>query len=318
MNSADVDYNDEVVEDCPLLSISNDIPVESSSMSTPPFDIFIRPFFNENQEHLTTSTPNTTTNFDKVIESSKNALVDSLTTESSSTHSNYCTNIKKNESISNNILNFCDKINQNEQKNIDVLLARSIYASSSPLNLVENVYWKEFFKKIRPAYCPPSTYIISNRLLDDEYKRVKECTDNNILSAKVLSVMCDGWTNLRNESIVNFVVTTSNPVFFKSISTGTDRHTGEKMAEEIISVIEEIGQTKVFGIVTDNAKNMKKAWHLVNEKYPHITAYGCVAHGLNLLVNDMMNLKLFNDVINEGKSVVNNIRRGHITNALFL
>lgn len=95
MNSADVDYNDEVVEDCPLLSISNDIPVESSSMSTPPFDIFIRPFFDENQEHLTTSTPNTTTNFDKVIESSKNALVDSLTTESSSTHSNYCTNIKK-------------------------------------------------------------------------------------------------------------------------------------------------------------------------------------------------------------------------------
>ncbi|XP_016657408.1 uncharacterized protein LOC107882870 [Acyrthosiphon pisum] len=248
LNSADVDYNDEVVEDCPLLSISNDIPVESSSMSTPPIDIFIRPFFDENQEHLTTSTLNTTTNFDKVIESSKNALVDSLTTE-------------------------------------------------------KNVYWKEFFKKIRPAYCPPSTYIISNRLLDDEYKRVKECTDNNILSAKVLGVMCDGWTNLRNESIVNFVVTTPNPVFFKSISTGTDRHTGEKMAEEIISVIEEIGQTKVFGIVTDNAKNMKKAWHLVNEKYPHITAYGCVAHGLNLLVNDMMNLKLFNDVINEGKSV---------------
>lgn len=318
LNSADVDYNDEVVEDCPLLSISNDIPVESSSMSTAPFDIFIRPFFDENQEHLTTSTPNTTTNFDKVIESSKNALVDSLTTESSSTHSNYCTNIKKNESISNNILNFCDKINQNEQKNIDILLARSIYASSSPLNLVENVYWKEFFKKIRPAYCPPSTHIISNRLLDDEYKRVKECTDNNILSAKVLGVMCDGWTNLRNESIVNFVVTTPNPVFFKSISTSTNRHTGEKMAEEIISVIEEIGQTKVFGIVTDNAKNMKKAWHLVNEKYPHITAYGCVAHGLNLLVNDMMNLKLFNDVINEGKSVVNNIRRGHITNALFL
>jgi len=51
-------------------------------------------------------------------------------------------------------------------------------------------------------------------LLDDEYKRVKECTDNNILSAKVLGVMCDGWTNLRNESIVNFVVTTPNPVFF--------------------------------------------------------------------------------------------------------
>lgn len=90
------------------------------------------------------------------------------------------------------------------------------------------------------------------------------------------------------------------------------------MVEEIISVIEEIGLTKVFGIVTNNAKNMQRAWHLVTEKYPHITAYGCVAHGLNLLVNYIMHLKLFNDLINEGKSVVNNIRRGHITNALFL
>lgn len=118
-------------------------------------------------------------------------------------------------------------------------MVRSIYASSSPFNLVENVYWKEFFKKIRPADCPPSTYIMSNRLLDDEYKRVKEY--NNILNAKVLGVMCDGWTNLRKERIVNFVVTTPNPVFFKSILTGTDRHTREKMAEEIINVIEEIG-----------------------------------------------------------------------------
>lgn len=33
---------------------------------------------------------------------------------------------------------------------------------------------------------------------------------------------------------------------------------------------------------------------------------------------DIMHLKLFNDLINEGKLVVNNIRRGHITNALFL
>ncbi|XP_050064322.1 uncharacterized protein LOC126553204, partial [Aphis gossypii] len=310
VNSAEAGYSDEVVEDCPSLSLSNDISAESSLTSTPPYDVFLRPSFRENQEILNTSTLNTTIQLDNVI--------DSLTTESSSALSNFSINPIKNKPVSSNIMNFCDKINENEQKNIDILLARSIYASSSPLNLVENAYWKEFFKKIRPAYCPPSTYIISHRLLDDEYKRVKECTNNNILNASVLGIMCDGWTNLRNESIVNFVVTTPNPIFFKSISTGTDRHTGEKMAEEIINVIEEIGQTKVFGIVTDNAKNMKKVWQLITDKYPLITAYGCVAHGLNLLVNDIMNLKLFNDVINEGKSIVNNIKRGHITNALFL
>lgn len=188
VNSAEADYSDEVVEDCLLLSLSNDISAESSLTSTPPYDIFLRPSFRENQESLNTLTLNTTIQLDNVIDS----LTTESSTESSSALSNFFINPIKNKPVSSNIMNFCDKINENEQKNIDILLARSIYASSSPLNLVENAYWKEFFKKIRPAYCPPSTYIISHRLLDDEYKRVKECTNNNILNASVLGIMCDG------------------------------------------------------------------------------------------------------------------------------
>lgn len=79
----------------------------------------------------------------------------------------------------------------------------------------------------------------------------------------MLGVICDVWTKLCNEGNVNFAETTQSSIFFKSISNGVDQHIRETMAEEIISVIEEIGETKVFGIVTDNAKNMKKAWHLV-------------------------------------------------------
>ncbi|KAE9521289.1 hypothetical protein AGLY_018308 [Aphis glycines] len=110
--------------------------------------------------------------------------------------------------------------------------------------------------------------------------------------------MCDGWINIRNESIINFVVTTPKPIFYKSLPTGVDRHTGEHIAEQSISVIEDIGPRKVFGVVTDNAKNMKKAWNFITEKYPHITSYRYI--------------------INAGKDIVNNIKRGHITSAAFL
>lgn len=50
LNSGEIDcsYDDEVFEDCPLLSSPNYVPVESSMMPTPPFDIFLRPSFREN------------------------------------------------------------------------------------------------------------------------------------------------------------------------------------------------------------------------------------------------------------------------------
>jgi len=108
LNSAEVgySYDDEVVEDCPLLSLPNYVPVKSSMMPTPPFDIFLRPSFKENQKNIATSTQNTTTNLDNVI--------DSPTTKSSSALSNYSMHFSKNEHVSKNIMNFCDKINENE------------------------------------------------------------------------------------------------------------------------------------------------------------------------------------------------------------
>jgi hypothetical protein len=63
----------------------------------------------------------------------------------------------------------------------------------------------------------------------------------------------------------------------------------------------------VFVVVTDNAKNMKKTWGIISKKYPHITTYGCVAHVLNLLINDIINLDSFKDIIEDGKEVINNI-----------
>jgi len=236
-----------------------------------------------------------------------------------STVSSTFTNVScGNASKKSSILKYCDKMNANENKNIDVLLARAVYATAAPLNLVDNSYWIEFFKALRPAYKPPTRHLVSNKLLDDKFSKVKEHTTICIADSDALGVMCDGWTNIRNESIINFVVTTPKPIFYKSLPTGVDRHTGEHIAEQIISVIEDIGPRKVFGVVTDNAKNMKKAWILITEKYPHITSYGCVAHGLNLLINDIIKMNSLKDIINDGKDIVNNIKRGHITSAAFL
>lgn len=49
----------------------------------------------------------------------------------------------------------------------------------------------------------------------------------------VLHLQCDGWSNLRTESINNFVVTQLKPVFVDFLTTEAHRHTLEYLSVEI-------------------------------------------------------------------------------------
>jgi hypothetical protein len=69
--------------------------------------------------------------------------------------------------------------------------------------------------------------------------------------------------------------------------------------------LEKLASIKYFGIVTDNAANMKAAWQKIEAKFSHITCYGCVAHGLNLLLNDLGKLTFVDNVISSTKMIIN-------------
>lgn len=212
---------------------------------------------------------------------------------------------------------FVDRVTAAEQEDIDELLARAIFASGTPLTITENKHWKTFFTKMRPAYVPPTRYVLTSRLLTAEHARLHAKVSEKVASADTLALTCDGWSNCRNESIVNFIVTTPEPVFYKSITTEKNRHTGVYMAEVMTTVLEEVGPNRFLAIVTDNASNMKKAWDELKKLYPHLSCYGCIAHGLQLLLTDIGKLDTVKDIVTKLKMVMKEIRNSHILAASF-
>lgn len=137
---------------------------------------------------------------------------------------------------------------------------------------------------------------------------------DDFLSAAAQSVglMVDGWSNIRNDSILNFVVTTPKPFLFKILVTGTESHSAAYMAKTLGDVIREIGPQKVFGIVTDNAANMKAAWTRIQDDFEgRIFTYGCFAHSLNLIFTDLKNLHSLKSFILEAVAVTKAIRQSH-------
>ena len=57
---------------------------------------------------------------------------------------------------------------------------------------------------------------------------------------------------------------------------------------------------------------MKKAWRLVEERFPEITCYGCAAHGFNLIFCDMMKLETCKIIIKQAKGVIKEFRHKHM------
>ena len=90
--------------------------------------------------------------------------------------------------------------------------------------------------------------------------------------------------------MVNFCIKAPNtkPFFYTSINTSGIIQSAAAVAGDIIEVIETLGPQKFRSIITDNAPVMKAAWKLIEEKFPHISTYGCAAHDMNLLVKDIL------------------------------
>ncbi|KAL3695291.1 hypothetical protein R1sor_009367 [Riccia sorocarpa] len=68
----------------------------------------------------------------------------------------------------------------------------------------------------------------------------------------------------------------------------------------------------------DNASANILAGKLVRERYPHIIFGGCVAHGLDLLMEDIGKLPWVKEVVNDCKKFIKFIKNHHMTNAMFL
>lgn len=111
-------------------------------------------------------------------------------------------------------------------------------------------------------------------------------------------------------------------MFLKSVDTSGITQNSENIAEEILKVIDEIGAAKFISVVTDNAPVMRGAWNIIEERHPHISAFGCAAHVLNLLVKDILDphsallsecskiIKFFNNH-HRSRALYNTARQGH-------
>ncbi|XP_070702990.1 uncharacterized protein [Pempheris klunzingeri] len=210
-----------------------------------------------------------------------------------------------------------DSVDQRSQAYADECLARAVYATSSPLTLTDNIYWKRFFSVLRPAYCPPTREALSSHLLDFEYDRVQSQVHEAIGKADCVTVICSGWSNINETGTIIYVVSTPVPLFYKCTKTREQTHTCTFIAEELKEIINEVGPQKVFAVVTDDAPEMMAARAQVEEAFPHISAISCTVCSIQQLLDDVVAQPSMKALCRRAEQVARHVRERKILEETF-
>ena len=98
-----------------------------------------------------------------------------------------------------------------------------------------------------------------------------------------LSIMSDGWSNVQNKPLLNFIVTTpKGNKFLYAVDTSSHVKDAAYIADRLADAIESQGPENVVAMVTDSASVNEAAADLVKLRYPTISWVRCAAHALNL------------------------------------
>ena len=178
-----------------------------------------------------------------------------------------------------------------DQLEFEDLFAAFIYTNDLPFNIVNYKLIQQVFKKVNPHVKLPSSDKLRSTLLDQAYNRTKSAVINNINSSKnYFTLQNDATEDISEKSIFNFVVSNSRENYFlKSLDASQDSHSGEFIANQIVSAITQdfpISE-RISSVISDNTNANKASWRILEQRNPTIMAYGCNSHNCHLLVKDI-------------------------------
>ena len=184
------------------------------------------------------------------------------------------------------------------------------------LNLAPGIADKPIFKKLvavlktaSQSYKPPDRKRLSTDLLDSTTARLRaeEAPVREALLRNGGTVCSDGWDDVGRNHLINMLIGNSKGMFFDGTIelTSADSEDAVHVAQLIIDEIERVGPHLIVQVVTDTCSVMKKAWKLIEKKFPWITCTCCGPHVLSLLLHDMAKIPEVAGVIAKVLRVLN-------------
>jgi len=201
----------------------------------------------------------------------------------------------------------CDK---NLKASVHQYIARFWYQAGLSFNLVRLKSFQEMIEAIGtygPNLPTPTYHEIRVPLPNKEVEYADKLLKDHKLqwSKHGYSIMSDVWTDRKQRCLINFLVSSpTSTMFVKSINGSKFVKTRKKLFEMLDSHVEEIGEENVAQVITDNGNNYVLAGKLLEVKRTHLYWTPCVAHCIDLMLEDIGKLPLIKKTIQRRVSLV--------------
>ena len=184
-------------------------------------------------------------------------------------------------------------------------VAEYIIAELKPFNTVESQSFKNLCAALNPRFEVPSKTTISSSVIPKMYCDTKRKVASLLDEASSVAITADGWTSSATQSYITLTAHFISEEW-KLINVGLQtRHTPEShTAENLKSLFEnafdewKLQKKHITGVV-DNAKNISKAWVLLQKDY-----INCFAHTMNLAVRKGLAVAYLNSTLMKTRKLV--------------
>jgi hypothetical protein len=206
---------------------------------------------------------------------------------------------------------------------VDTQWALWFYECGIPFNAAASSQFQvaiEATAQFGSGYKPPPPYQFGEPLLKDVVQQTSKIRKEHEKAWKhyACTLMSDGWSDRRGRHLINFLVNSLEGAYFlESVDASSEVHDACMLADLLEQKVNEIGTDKVVQVVTDNGANYKAAGKLLMKRIPTVFWSPCAAHCLDLMLEDIGDLKAFKKPIARARCVTTFIyRHGRILGAM--
>eukprot|EP00253_Pinus_taeda_P004371 PITA_04371 len=172
-------------------------------------------------------------------------------------------------------------------------IARWWYDDDIPFNASRSPYYEPMFDAIHAVgkgFKGPTMHDLRGYRLQKEIQSINEYLKEfkDSWARTGCTIMSDGWTDQRNRTIIKFLVfCPQGTMFLKSVDASDKVKDGHLLFQRLDQVVEEVGVANVVQVITNNASNYVLANKLLEEKHKTIFWTPCVAHCIDLMLEDI-------------------------------
>ncbi|XP_052178007.1 uncharacterized protein LOC127791885 isoform X2 [Diospyros lotus] len=189
-------------------------------------------------------------------------------------------------------------VNKELRENACVWFSRWMYEAGLSFNAVKYPSFKPMIEAIGragPSMKPPSYHEVRVPYLKKELVRTNEIMKSHKEDWPKYgcSLMCDGWKDKRERSLLNFLVNCpKGSMFIRSIDTSSYAKDAIKIFKLLDQFVEEVGEANVVQVVTNNVSANVLAGEFLMAKRKQLYWTLCAAHCLDLMLEDIFKLPI--------------------------